>query len=100
MEKDAFKKLDAFVLSTAISVLEDGEPLVLFPEGERKDGPIVQPLFDGAAFVAARAGVPLMTHHSWSGIPLEECPGALLASTLGGAVIWTPRIILCMDKHE
>jgi 1-acyl-sn-glycerol-3-phosphate acyltransferase len=51
-DREAFKR--------AISVLEDGEPLVLFPEGERKDGPIVQPLFDGAAFVAARAGVPIV----------------------------------------
>jgi 1-acyl-sn-glycerol-3-phosphate acyltransferase len=33
---------------------------VLFPEGERKDGPVVQPLFDGAAFVAAKAGVPII----------------------------------------
>ena len=41
-------------------MLEAGEPLVLFPEGERKDGPRVQPLFDGAAFVAARAGVPIV----------------------------------------
>jgi 1-acyl-sn-glycerol-3-phosphate acyltransferase len=41
-------------------VLEHGEPLVLFPEGERKDGPVIQPLFDGAAYVAARAGVPII----------------------------------------
>ena len=33
---------------------------MLFPEGERKDGPIVQPLFDGAAYVAAKAGVPII----------------------------------------
>jgi 1-acyl-sn-glycerol-3-phosphate acyltransferase len=37
-----------------------GEVLVLYPEGERKDGPIVQPLFDGAAYVAAKAGVPIV----------------------------------------
>ena len=33
---------------------------MLFPEGERKDGPVVQPLFDGAAYVAAKAGVPII----------------------------------------
>ena len=33
---------------------------MLFPEGERKDGPVIQPLFDGAAFVAAKAGVPII----------------------------------------
>ena len=51
---------DREALARCVAVLEHGEPLVLFPEGERKDGPIVQPLFDGAAFVAARAGVPII----------------------------------------
>lgn len=52
--------VDREALQRCITVLGEGEPLVLFPEGERKDGPIVQPLFDGAAFVAARAGVPII----------------------------------------
>lgn len=51
---------DREALQRCITVLELGEPLVLFPEGERKDGPIVHPLFDGAAYVAARAGVPIV----------------------------------------
>lgn len=51
---------DREALQRCIAVLKGGEPLVLFPEGERKDGPIVQPLFDGAAFVAAKAGVPIV----------------------------------------
>ena len=29
---------------------------MLFPEGERKSGDVVQPLFDGAAYVALKAG--------------------------------------------
>ena len=33
---------------------------MLFPEGERKSGPLVQPLFDGAAFVAAKANAPIV----------------------------------------
>ena len=37
-----------------------GEPVVLFPEGTRQSGPRLHPLFEGAAFVAARAGVPLV----------------------------------------
>ena len=37
-----------------------GEPVVLFPEGTRQTGPKLHPLFEGAAFVAARAGVPLV----------------------------------------
>jgi 1-acyl-sn-glycerol-3-phosphate acyltransferase len=40
--------------------LAAGEPVVLFPEGARQSGPEVQPLLDGAVFVAARAGVPIV----------------------------------------
>ena len=53
-------KADKEALVRCIAVLKAGEPLVLFPEGERKSGPLVQPLFDGAAFVAAKAGVPIV----------------------------------------
>lgn len=51
---------DREALKRCVEVLEAGEPLVLFPEGERKAGPTVQPLFDGAAYVAGRAGVPIL----------------------------------------
>jgi 1-acyl-sn-glycerol-3-phosphate acyltransferase len=51
---------DREALSRCVTVLGRGEPLVLFPEGERKDGGRIHPLFDGAAFVAARAGVPIV----------------------------------------
>lgn len=51
---------DREALKRAIQVLEMGDPLVLFPEGERKHGPVVQPLFDGAVYVAFRAGVPIV----------------------------------------
>jgi len=51
---------DREALKRCISVLEAGEPLVLFPEGTRQSGPVVQPLFDGAAYVAVKAGVPIV----------------------------------------
>lgn len=51
---------DREALARSIQVLDGGEPLVLFPEGERKDGPRIHPLFDGAAYVAARAGVQIV----------------------------------------
>ena len=51
---------DREALKRCIEVLKGGEPLVLFPEGERKSGPIVKPLFDGAAYVAAKAGVGIL----------------------------------------
>ena len=51
---------DREALRRSIAVLERGEPLVLFPEGERKSGPLVHPLFDGATYVAVKAGVPIV----------------------------------------
>ncbi len=51
---------DREALRRAIQVLESGEVLVLFPEGERKAGPVVQPLFDGAVYIAIKAGVPIV----------------------------------------
>jgi 1-acyl-sn-glycerol-3-phosphate acyltransferase len=41
-------------------VLEAGDPLVLFPEGTRQSGPLVASVFDGVAFLALRAGVPIV----------------------------------------
>ena len=52
--------VDREALRRCVAVLEAGEPLVLFPEGERKSGPIVQPLFAGAVYVAIKAGVPIV----------------------------------------
>lgn len=51
---------DREALSACQTVLEHGEPLVMFPEGTRQTGPEVQPLFDGPAFVQARTGVPIV----------------------------------------
>ena len=47
-------------LRTCLEVIENGEPLVMFPEGTRRSGDTVEDLFDGPAYVAARAGVPLV----------------------------------------
>lgn len=51
---------DREALRRCIEVLQGGEPLVIFPEGTRQSGPTVQPLFEGAAYVATRAGVPIV----------------------------------------
>lgn len=51
---------DREALRRCVAVLESGEPLVLFPEGTRQSGPTVHPLFDGAAYVAVKAGVPVV----------------------------------------
>ena len=52
--------VDREAFNRCIMALEGGEPVVLFAEGERKDGPLIQPLFDGAAYIASRAGVPII----------------------------------------
>jgi 1-acyl-sn-glycerol-3-phosphate acyltransferase len=52
--------VDRDALRRCIEVVEGGEPLVIFPEGTRQSGPVVQPLFEGAAYVAARTGVPIV----------------------------------------
>ena len=53
--------VDRAALTIALGVLESGsDPVVAFPEGERKDGPRIFPLFDGAAYLAAKAQVPIV----------------------------------------
>jgi 1-acyl-sn-glycerol-3-phosphate acyltransferase len=52
--------IDREALQRCSVVLAAGEPLVVFPEGERKNGPVVQPLFEGAAYLAARSRVPIV----------------------------------------
>ena len=51
---------DRAALRISEAVLRNGEPLVVFPEGTRQEGPVVQPLKEGAAFLACRAGVPII----------------------------------------
>jgi 1-acyl-sn-glycerol-3-phosphate acyltransferase len=51
---------DREALRRTLDLLERGEPLVLFPEGTRRSGPIIEHLHEGAAFVASRAGVPVV----------------------------------------
>lgn len=51
---------DREALRLCEEVLARGEPLVVFPEGLRQEGPIIQPLKDGAAFLACRSGAPIL----------------------------------------
>lgn len=51
---------DRSALKAALSVLDAGQPLVMFPEGERKSGTRVFPLLDGVAWLAAKAQVPVV----------------------------------------
>jgi 1-acyl-sn-glycerol-3-phosphate acyltransferase len=51
---------DRDALQMCERALAGGEPVVLFPEGTRRTGPVVEPLFAGPAFVALRANVPIV----------------------------------------
>ena len=47
-------------MRACIEALEAGDPLVVYPEGTRKEGPVVEKLFDGASYLATRVGVPIV----------------------------------------
>jgi 1-acyl-sn-glycerol-3-phosphate acyltransferase len=51
---------DREAMRRCMAVIERGEPLVLFPEGTRRSGPVVDDLHEGAAYVALRTGVPIV----------------------------------------
>ncbi len=51
---------DRKALRDSIEMLQAGEVLLLYPEGTRQHGPKIQPLQPGAAYVALRAGVPIV----------------------------------------
>jgi 1-acyl-sn-glycerol-3-phosphate acyltransferase len=51
---------DREALQRAEEVLRRGELLVLFPEGTRREGPVVEDLMEGATFLSARTGAPIV----------------------------------------
>ncbi len=51
---------DREALRRAQQVLEAGQVLILFPEGERRSGPVVEELHEGVAFLAARTGATVI----------------------------------------
>ena len=52
--------VDRDALRRCQTVLEAGQPLVLYPEGTRQLGPVLHELFAGPAFLALRTGVPIV----------------------------------------
>jgi 1-acyl-sn-glycerol-3-phosphate acyltransferase len=69
--------------------LRTGEPVVMFPEGTRQSGPEVQPLFDGPAYVALRAGVPI--------VPVG-IGGSERAMPKGSKLIYPRKVTLVVGK--
>ena len=71
------------------ALLARGEIVVLFPEGRRKDGPVVEDLFDGPAFVACRQRVPI--------VPVG-IGGAERAMPIGSKMVWPRKIVLTVGE--
>ncbi|MEE9415697.1 MAG: lysophospholipid acyltransferase family protein [Acidimicrobiales bacterium] len=53
---------DRSAINAAQTILERGEPLVMFPEGTRREGPLIlaENMNDGPSFVAGRMQVPIV----------------------------------------
>lgn len=51
---------DRKAVRDSVTMLDAGEVLCVFPEGTRQNGPKIQPLQPGAAYLALRAGVPIL----------------------------------------
>jgi 1-acyl-sn-glycerol-3-phosphate acyltransferase len=51
---------DREALQRAEEVLRKGSVLVLFPEGTRREGPVIENLMEGAAFLSTRTGAPIV----------------------------------------
>jgi len=51
---------DRKAVRDSVAMLESGDVLVVYPEGTRQNGPKIQPLQPGAAYLAIRAGVPIV----------------------------------------
>ena len=51
---------DRDALKACTDIVNGGSPLVMFPEGTRQTGPVVEEMFDGTAYVAAKADVPII----------------------------------------
>ncbi|MEZ5379710.1 MAG: lysophospholipid acyltransferase family protein [Acidimicrobiales bacterium] len=70
-------------------ILAAGDPLVIFPESTRYQGPVVAPIKEGAAFLACRAGVPI--------VPVG-IGGAERALPIGGRIIRPRKCTIVIGK--
>ena len=51
---------DRDALRKCVDYLNRGEPIVIFPEGTRRSGPVVEEMFEGAAYVSTKTGAPIV----------------------------------------
>jgi 1-acyl-sn-glycerol-3-phosphate acyltransferase len=82
---------DREALQRAEEVLKRGEVLVLFPEGTRREGPTIENLMEGAAFLSARTGAPIVPI-GIGGSDLAMAKGKILPKPLTIQVVIGPAI--------
>ena len=80
---------DLEALKRCISVLQSGEPLVMFPEGTRRMGSEVVDLFDGAAYISIKTGLPI--------VPVGIAGSEQVMQT-GSKMIWPKRCYAVVGK--
>lgn len=51
---------DREAMRQVMAVIARGEPVVMFPEGTRRTGPVVKDLYEGPAYVATKTGIPIV----------------------------------------
>jgi 1-acyl-sn-glycerol-3-phosphate acyltransferase len=51
---------DRDALRSCERLLRDGQALVIFPEGTRRSGPVVEEIFEGPAYLAGKLQVPIV----------------------------------------
>ncbi|HUP85865.1 MAG TPA: lysophospholipid acyltransferase family protein [Acidimicrobiales bacterium] len=52
--------LDREAMRKCVAYLNAGEPLVIFPEGTRRSGPVVEEMFEGPAYLSTKTGAPIV----------------------------------------
>lgn len=71
------------------AMLSAGEPVVVFPEGRRKEGDEIREMYDGPAFVAARCRVPV--------IPVG-IGGSDRAMPIGSKMIFPRKVVIIIGE--
>jgi len=79
---------DRSSLNNARDVLARGEMLVIYPEGARQEGPRIKPVFEGAVWLASRAGVPI--------VPVG-IGGSYGAMPIGAKIPRPKRVVIMFD---
>jgi 1-acyl-sn-glycerol-3-phosphate acyltransferase len=83
---------DLRALRTALSILENGEAIGMFPEGHRSSGAGMIEAYPGAALLALQSGAPVLPV-AIAGSERVRLPGALLSSPSINVTVGEPFVL-------